>query len=227
MRTAGFRGVRLGPPYEYRWVDQHPTVKTWQDLAKRNGRLWAAAAVPIWAFGGWVLGGPFGLSCGLLFSFWTFPIALELGEGAAHRADEEPVPRAVRREAYIEYANDDFYFVLEVDGEPNIWQPWSLVRQFEKTAYWPMFGDAGASPYKTGWHAIAMTPDTGRPWLICSTIEGEAEVRERFTALDASFGPAARAAFMRAYELRKSPSRASEGGGRPSGGRGDGIPKEL
>ncbi|MFX8899262.1 hypothetical protein ABTN01_19170, partial [Acinetobacter baumannii] len=84
----------------------------------------------------------------------------------------------MRREAYIEYADDDFYFVVEDNGKARIWQPWSLVRRFEKTAYWPMFGDAGKSPYETGWHAIAMTPDVGKPWMIGSSIEGEAALRE-------------------------------------------------
>ena len=229
LRAAGYRGARLGDPYEYRWVDQEPTQTTWADRAERNGWLWAAAAFPIWTYGGWVLGGPTGFGFGLLLAFWTFPIALGMGEEAAGRRDKEPVPRAVRREAYIEYAESEFYFVLEVDGKAQIWQPWALVRQFEKSAYWPMFGDAGASPYKTGWHAIVMTPDTGRPWLIASTIEGEAEVRERFTSLDARFGPASRAAFMRAYELRRSISQTSSSteASRSAGNRGDGIPKEL
>lgn len=229
LRAAGYRGARLGEPYEYRWVDQEPTRKTWADLAERKGCLWAVVAVPIWTYGGWVLGGPTGFGFGLLLAFWTFPIALEMGAEAAGRRDKEPVPRAVRREAYIEFADNDFHFVLEVDGKPFIWQPWSLVQQFEKTAYWPMFGDAGESPYKTGWHAIAMTPDTGSPWLIASTIEGEAAVRERFTALDARFGPASRAAFMRAYEARQRANqpKTSVDESRASGSRGDGIPKEL
>ena len=104
----------------------------------------------------------------------------------------------------IEYAEGNFYFVLEDDGKARIWQPWELVRQFEKVDYWSMFGDAGASPYKTGWHAIAMTPLVGRPWMIGSTIEGEAYVRERFTELDARFSADTRAQFMRAFEARKS-----------------------
>lgn len=229
LRAAGYRGARLGEPYEYRWVDQEPTRTSWADLAERKGKLWAVAGFPIWACGGWVLGGPTGFGFGLLLAFWTLPIALGMGEEAAGRRDKEPVPRAVRREAYIEYADNNFHFVLEVDGKAVIWQPWSLVRQFEKTAFWPMFGDAGESPYKTGWHAIAMTPDTGRPWLIASTIEGEAEVRERFTSLDARFGPASRAAFMRAYDVRQRASQPTSpaGGTRPSGNRADGVPKEL
>lgn len=224
--------MRLGDPYVYRWVDQEPTRKSWADLAERKGCLLAVAAVPIWIYGGWLVAGSTGFGFGLLFAAWTAPIALQMGWDSAGRNDKEPVPRAVRREAYIEYANNDFHFVLEVDGKAIIWQPWSLVRRFEKTAFWPMFGDAGESPYKTGWHAIAMTPDSGQPWLIGSTIEGESVVRERFTALDARFSEFARADFMRAYEVRRRRAAAqldmsADESVDETPPRRDGVPRKL
>ena len=168
----------------------------------------------------------------MLLAFWTLPIVSYAGFALTRRQDEEPVPKAVRREAYIEYAGEEFYFVLEVDGKAQIWQPWSLVRRFERTGYWAMFGDAGQSPYKTGWHAIAMTPDTGMPWLIGSTIEGEGVVRERFTALDARFSEFARAEFMRAYEARmkSAQSRAevpTDGSEPERAPRREGVPRKL
>lgn len=231
-REAGFRGARLGEPYVYRWVDQEPTDKTWHELADRKGCAMAAAAIPIWAGLGWLIDGQFGFSLGLYLALMTGPIVMAIGFGRAKRHDKEPVPKAVRREAYIEYAEDDFHFVLEVNGKVDLWQPWSLVRRFEKTAFWPMFGDAGESPYKTGWHAIAMTPDTGKPWLIGSTIEGEGEVRARFTELDRRFSEFARADFMRAYEARKKSAQSrSDATGEdvhsdPSRRR-DGVPPKL
>ncbi len=231
-RLPGFRGTRLGEPYVYRWVDLEPTQRTWNELAERQGCALAAVAMPLAAGMGYLGGGEFGFSLGLLFSFWALPIMRSFGWGLAPRRDQEPVPKAVRREAYIEYAEDDFHFVLEVNGKAEIWQPWSLVRRFEKTAYWPMFGDAGESPFKTGWHAIAMTPDTGKPWMIGSTIEGESEVRARFTELDRRFSEFARADFMRAYEARKKSARSraetdTDGSDTDVRPRREGVPRKL
>jgi len=200
----GFRGARLGEPYVYRWVDQEPTSRTWTDLANKKGCLWVLLGLPLTWAAGMVFGGEGLFSIAVLLSAYIVVMLHGMGYAAATRSDGEPVPKQVPREAYIEYAEGDFYFVLEVGGQAQIWQPWALVRQFEKVDYWHMFGDAGASPYKTGWHAIAMTPAVGRPWLIGSTIEGEAAVRERFTELDARFSADTRTRFMRAYEVRKS-----------------------
>ena len=197
----GYRGARLGEPYIYRWLDQEPTSQTWEDVAENKGFLWAVIGLPLCWAAGWLLGV---LEISILISTTIASMLYGLGFAAAKRTDEEPVPKLVRRVAYIEYAEGNFYFVLEDDGKARIWQPWELVRQFEKVDYWSMFGDAGASPYKTGWHAIAMTPLVGRPWMIGSTIEGEAYVRERFTELDARFSADTRAQFMRAFEARKS-----------------------
>lgn len=215
----GVHGARLGPEYAYQWVDQVPTAKSWEDLAKRRGCLFAALAVPIWACGGWLLGGPFGFACGLLLSFWTLPIALQTGEQTAGRGDKEPVPRPVAREAFIEYANGDFYFVVTDDGRARIWQPWDQVRTFEHADYWATFGDAGASPYKTGWHAIMMTPAVGAPWCIVSTIEGMSEVRERHSFLNAKFGADARERFRRALAQKQGSTGQGDGqSGSPRGG---------
>lgn len=228
-RPRGFNGARLGEPYVYRWIDLEPTDVSWNALAERQGCVVALALLPVFAGLGIASGAWFGLELGLLFWFWTVPIMQAIGFSSTKRSDQEPVPKTVRREAYIEYADDDFYFVVEDNGKARIWQPWSLVRRFEKTAYWPMFGDAGKSPYETGWHAIAMTPDVGKPWMIGSSIEGEAALRERFTALDDRFGEAARQKFMRAYEARKkSAAVASQNEASSVGARArDGVPVKL
>lgn len=220
----GVHGARLGPEYAYRWVDQVPTITTWEDLAKRRGCLWAAAAVPIWGFGGWVLGGQFGFALGLLLSFWTLPIALQFGAEAG-RGDKEPVPRAVTREAFIEYANGDFYFVVTEDARARIWQPWDQVRTFEHADYWATFGDAGASPYKTGWHAIIMTPAVGAPWCIVSTIEGMSEVRERHSFLNAKFGADARERFRRV--LAQKQASTGQDGAASSSRAGSDVPERF
>jgi len=200
----GYRGTRLGSPYVYRWVDLEPTNRTWRNRSEWRS-FWGAvlgfvlvsmAASFLWGERGFILGslflGPFGMGAGgMVAQFWG-------------RTDTEPVPKEVQREAYIEYDAGDFNFVLEEDGKVFFFQRWELVRQFEKVDYWAMFGDAGKSPYNTGWHAIVMTPLVGKPWLIASTIEGDAELRDRFTNLDARFSADTRAVFMRALEARKS-----------------------
>lgn len=211
----GFRGARLGEPYIYRWIDQEPSKRTWTDLAHRKGILFVVLGVPMSWWVGLKLGGVGWLSIAVILSTYIGVALHSIGYSTARRNDGQPVPKPVRREAYIEYAEGDFYFVLEEDGKARIWQPWELVRQFEKVEYWPMFGDAGASPYKTGWHAIAMTPLIGAPWMIGSTIEAEAVVRERFTELDARFSADTRARFLRAYEARKSAARATSSPSEP------------
>jgi hypothetical protein len=230
----GFRGARLGEPYIYRWVDQEPTQSTWTDLANRKGCLWVLLGLPAAWIGGLLFGGVGLFSIAVLASVHIVAMLHSIGYSRSERTDGEPVPKPVRREAYIEYSEGDFYFVLEDDGKARIWQRWELVRQFEKVDYWPMFGDAGASPYKTGWHAIVMTPLVGAPWMIGSTIEAEAAVRERFTELDARFSADTRARFLRAYEARKSASRQTSSPGVPPGAdepaaraKAKGVPDKL
>lgn len=231
----GCLGTRLGEPYIYRWMDQEPTKQTWADLANQRGCLGAFIGVVAVVLVCTLVAGIQGFILGFLFLSGFGALAGLFYRQLGGRTDGGPVPKPVWREAYIEYAWGEFYFVLEVDGKPEIWQPWHLVRQFEKVDFWPMFGDAGASPYKTGWHAIAMTPLVGKPWMIGNTIEAEAEVRERFTELDAQFSADTRVRFMRALEARKSsaerqmvPQEGTEtmpGGGMPA--RAKGIPDKL
>jgi hypothetical protein len=204
----GFRGARLGPPYEFSWVDKEPTSKTWEEAARQRGCLWLVVGLPCVVYIVFQFGGSTGLV--LLFLISALPVFLlfELGRTRG-RSDGEPVPKLVRREAWIEHEDGVFHFSLAVNGRPQIWEPWELVGQFERADYWPMFGDAGASPYKTGWHAIVMTPPVGPPWLIASTIEAEAEVRDRFSKLDARFSADARTRFLRQVEAQKK--KSSEG----------------
>lgn len=198
----GYRGARLGPPYEFQWIDLEPTRKTWSDLAQQRGCVWAIAGLLITLYVAYLIGGVGAFAIAILLSAFIGQIFHLIGSSRG-REDGEPVPRSVRREAWIEHDNDVFYFALAVDGHPEICQPWELVGQFERADYWSMFGDAGSSPYKTGWHAIVMTPPVGRPWLIASTIEAEAAVRDRFSKLDARFSADARTRFLRQVEAQK------------------------
>lgn len=225
--VRGFHGTRLGEPYVYRWIDKVPTSTTWEDLHKKKGCVGGAlGALALIAVCGLIWG-----EAGLIVSTLFLPmLGFAFGHGIATsgmRGDVEPVPRDVTCEVYIEYADGDFFFVREVNGEPDIWQPWDLVTRFEHVPYWPMFGDAGECPYKTGWHAIAMTPAIGKPWLIASTIEAQASVRERFAELDARFSADARARFMRSIELGKR--TASEAPLLPADAPRavDGVPSKL
>jgi hypothetical protein len=201
----GYRGARLGPPYEFKWIDQEPTKQKWSDLAEKRGCIWAAVGLLVTFYVAFLVGGVGGFALAILLSAFLGQIYQMIGSTRGRR-DDEPVPKAVHREAWIEHEDGVFYFTLAVDGKPEIWQPWELVGQFERADYWSMFGDAGASPYKTGWHAIVMTPPVGRPWLIASTIEAEGEVRDRFSKLDARFSADARTRFMRQVEVQKKKS---------------------
>jgi hypothetical protein len=226
ITSKGYRGTRLGGQYIYRWIDQEPTSETWADRVNgREGKfgclgmiLIVALSTVVWGEAGFFLsllfGGPgLGMILGFVYAGW------------GRRGDDEPIPKPVPREAWIEFWDGGFFFVLEVNGEPEIFQPWELVRQFERVDYWPMFGGAGKNPYNTGWHAIVMTPATGRPWLIGSTIEAEANVRERFTELDKRFSAAAHANFMRVYEAEKK--RHERKPDNDAANSIDGVPSKL
>lgn len=210
LTDTGYRGARLGAPFVYRWIDQEPTSETWRQRADQYRYLWSTVFVLFFAFGGVLLAGNVGL---ILAALYLTPVAVMAGYLTywRRRTDGEPIPRPVAREAYIEYVDDEFCFVLEVDGKPFFWDRWSRVQQFEVTAYWAMFGDAGQSPYKTDWHAIVMDPIDAAPWCIASTIEGMAAVRERRAALDAKFGMAARTTFLQRLELERSATKLKDG----------------
>lgn len=199
---VGFRGARLGTPFVYGWTDQQPTLETWEDRADRSRAIWGGLFVLLLALAGIILGGGFGLLVALVY---LTPIALIGGYFVNwyRRSDQEPVPRAVWNEAYIELVGEQFFFVLEANGKPVRSEPWSRVVQFEVSPYWEMFGDAGASPHKTGWHAIVMDPGDAAPWCIASTIEGMAAVRERRAALDAKFGVATRTKFLQRLKVER------------------------
>jgi hypothetical protein len=199
----GFRGARLGPPFEFQWTDQVPSGKTWKDVSQRRGCLWAAIGVPGTWFVGYLLAREGGFSLAVLLSMISAFMFHGVGLQRC-RGDDEPVPKPVHREAWIEHTDDGFFFAVAVDGKALIWQPWDLVQQFERVDYWPMFGDAGASPYKTSYHAIIMTPAVGKPWLVGATIESMSEVRHRFTTLDSRFSAEARRAFLRQVEASKT-----------------------
>lgn len=206
VTDTGYRGARLGPPFVYQWIDQEPTPETWRQRADKHRYLWTAVLFVVLAICGVVLGGNLGLAVAAVY---LMPVALMIGYIAywGRRTDGEPIPRPVVREAYIELVDDEFCFVLEVDGKPHFWDRWSRVQQFEVTPYWAMFGDAGESPYKTGWHAIAMDPGDTAPWCIASTIERMADVRQRRSTLDAKFGIAARTNFLQRLELERSAAK--------------------
>lgn len=157
------------------------------------------------------------------FLFLSYPAAAIAATAARSwgRCDHEPVPQWVDRAARIEAVDGQYVFVLERNDELQLIAPWDEVERFEVVDYWSMFGDAGKSPHNTGWHAIIVTPSIGRPWLVASTIEAKAPLREKFSVLDARFGAAARAAFMR--QLKAPPS----GGQSPAVDASDGVPSKL
>jgi len=218
------RGASIGPEFTYRWRDAEPSDTTWAQLAEKreaSGMLAGFVGVlmicsTLWGRDGLILG----------FLFLSYPGAVICGLIARGlgRSDHEPVPEWVDRSAGIEIRDGQYFFVLECRGKPEIYQPWEKVERFEVADYWSMFGDAGASPYKTGWHAIIMTPQVGRPWLIGSTIEGKATVREKFTILDAKFGPAARAKFMR-EQMQPKPAAAPASSSNDTDD--DGVPQTV
>lgn len=226
--NGNIKARRLGEPFEFRWVDQEPTGTTWQALSERRGCLWGGVFALAIAWIGALIDGLGGAIIAMMF-FGVLGLVLGPLVNLRRRTDDAPVPRSVRREAYIEYTANAFYFNLEVDGKVAIWQPWERIGRFEKVDYWGMFGSSAVSPVKVPWHAIVATSPTGRPWLISSTIESEAEVRARFIALDQRFGVDARASFMLVYEAQRL--RTERGGKQDLDEtnpqeRGD-IPREL
>lgn len=228
----GFRGARLGEPYVYSWVDQKPTAQTWKEYAERQGCWLALVSLAACTLIGAAGGGGFGAALGFYFGLCTSAIFTSIGAGLVPNQSDDPVPKPTRREVYIEYAEGDFYLVMEVDGEVDLSQPWSAVRRFERADFWSMFGDGGVSPIKAKWHAIAMTPEAGPTWIIASTVAGESDVRQHFIEISRRFGEDARETFMSAYELNQKRAVANEAKStREQTGyvppRRDGVPKTL
>ena len=119
----GCLGTRLGEPYIYRWMDQEPTKQTWADLANQRGCLGAFIGVVAVVLVCTLVAGIQGFILGFLFLSGFGALAGLFYRQLGGRTDGGPVPKPVWREAYIEYAWGEFYFVLEVDGKPEIWQP--------------------------------------------------------------------------------------------------------
>lgn len=219
----GEPGIRLGEPFVYAWTDLEPTSTTYGDRAKSWSRVWAAVFLAMIATFGWSLGAGFGLLVAFVYGLGVALIAGTLVTWRLRR-DNAPVPRAVRREAYIALFGDEYRFMLEVEGKQWLWGHWADVQQFEVTPYWAMFGDGSRSPVESEWHAIVMDPGEGQPWKIASTIEGMAVLRERRAALDARFGVAARTLFMAELNRRRV-APAAEAASTP--GTGSGVPREV
>lgn len=219
----GEPGVRLGEPFVYAWTDLEPTSTTYADRAKSWSRVWAAVFLAIIATFGWSLGAEFGLLVAFVYGLGVALIAGTLVTWWLRR-DDAPVPRAVRREAYIARFGGEYRFMLEVEGKQFLWGHWADVQQFEVTPYWAMFGDGSRSPVESEWHAIVMDPGEGQPWRIASTIEGMAVLRERRAALDARFGVTARTLFM--AELNR-PRLAPAADASSTPGAANGVPREI
>lgn len=220
--------TRLGEPFVYRWVDKEPTPITWRQKSDQRGCVGGLILIAIIGLVGLLVAGPFGFIAAIVF-LGGFGIAFGGLFAAGTRTDNEPVPEDVVREAYIAHAGGAFYFALDADGRPVIWQPWERVLHFEVADWWPMFGDAGASPYKTGWHAIVMDPLDAKPWCVASTIEAMAVVRERRGILETKFGASARDDFMRKLEGQKRSARAEvpAAATQPTSVATGGVPKRL
>lgn len=220
--------TRLGEPFVYRWVDKEPTSTTWRQKFDQRGCVGGLILMAIIGLLGFLVAGPFGFFAALVL-FGGFGIISGHLLAAGMRSDNQPIPEDVVREAYIAHAGATFYFALDADGRPVIWEPWERVLQFEVTDWWPMFGDAGASPYQTGWHAIVMDPLNAKPWCVASTTEAMAVVRERRGILETKFGASAREDFMRKLDGQKRAARseAPAAAPQPTSGATDGVPKRL
>ena len=227
----GFRGARLGPPYQFSWTDLEPTNQTWNEAARGRGCTWMLGGMVLTSILVYSIWGSSGLIIGYLFCALPSVSFYWLGFRRG-RSDDEPVPKRVLREAWIEHADGEFFFCLAVNGRPEIWQPWAKVGQFNRTDFWSMFGDGGASPYKTSWHAIVMQPEVGSAWLIGSTMEEMNTLIDRFTQLDLRFSASAREAFMSEVALQERKQRLAERLQSPdlpaqTGSNSKGVPYQL
>lgn len=221
-KAAIRRGTPLGAPFHFEWTDPVPTKKTWSDLADER-----ASTFGILAFGGLVLlcykiWGEAGAFFGGLYVCAPLAALVAMIARDWGRADNEPVPEDIRRTAFIECVDGAYQFVVLRNGVPSLAKPWEEIEHFEVTDYWSMFRDSGKNPYNTAWHAVIMTPRIGKPWLIGSTMGSKDHLREVFTELDARFGAATRATFLR--DLKK-PSH--QGPTSVEGDAVDGVPSAL
>lgn len=203
----GYRGARLGAPFEMAWVDAEPSKKTWSDLAERRGCFGSFLGVLV-ALAIGIIGGAVSFIFVLLAWFFFGVVIMVFEHWFKHRgrSDDAPVPKRVRREAYIELAEGEYFFTLEVDGKVQIFQPWSKVETFARCDYWTTFVEGTESPWKAVVHAIAMYPALGEPWLISKTMEAEGVVMGRRGQLEAAFGKAMREKFFRALEVVPKPA---------------------
>ena len=208
-RGLATKGEKLGPSFVFAWTDQEPSATTWYQRAERRRLWWSLIFVAGILLAGSAIGGAIGF---IVSALYFSALGLILGALATWslRADHEPIPQPVKREVYIDRVSDDFHFVLEVDGKMHLWGHWSDVQQFEVLPYWPMYGDGSPPTFQSSWHAIVMDPGQGKPWLIASTMEGMAILRERRAALDARFGVAARTAFFTALDAMRPDEKTPE-----------------
>lgn len=124
-RTNRASATRLGEPFVYRWVDKEPTSTTWRQKFDQRGCVGGLILTAIIGLVGFLVAGVFGFIAAVLL-FGGFGIAFGILFAAGTRSDNEPVPEDVYREAYIAYAGDTFYFALNANGRPIIWEPWSV-----------------------------------------------------------------------------------------------------
>lgn len=146
--------------------------------------------------------------------------------GGDVRADGGTYPIRVERMAQVEIVKDKLVFMILENDRVATAALWEDIVQFLRGDMWVLFGSGGKSPIKEAWHAIIMAPPVGYPLLISSSIDGEAEIYDRLTSLNALFGPEAHASFVR-KRAKTVPRNEEHPGAAGAPASSAGVPDQL
>ena len=159
-----------------------------------------------------------------LVAHWRIGSPMWLGGDV--RADGGTYPIDVVRVAQVENVNDKLVLMILENDRVVTAALWADIVQFLRGDMWVLFGSGGKSPIKEAWHAIIMAPPVGYPLLISSSIDGEAEIYDRLTSLNALFGPEAHASFVR-KRAKAVPRNEEHPGAAGAPAPSAGIPDQL
>ena len=252
MDTRGARRGVVLTGYETAWIEQQPSFATWKEESDRAaGRevftrlaLWMVIIVVghLWynrsSLSSATLAGICVFAPILVFIPMLIILPMAHFKENKRRQDNGPVPIPVRRRAFIEHLDGQYFFGIEsqIGSGPlvlEVFRPWAQTAKFSSADYWRTFGDTGRAPVEGGWNAVIMAPSLGQPWLISSTIESDSLVYERVSLLNALFGDAAREKFFRGVKAKDEIQSESPQGGTGSGCEAanpmvnNGIPQDL
>lgn len=146
--------------------------------------------------------------------------------GGDVRAGGGTYPIHVERTAQVEIVKDKLVFMILENDRVATAALWADIVQFLRADMWVLFGSGGKSPIKEAWHAIIMAPPVGYPLLISSSIDGEAEIYDRLTSLNALFGPEAHASFVR-KRAKTVPRNEEHPGAADAPAPSAGVPDQL